>query len=200
MTARSAAPIRSFNNSHSGTLNFSRPRTRVSLKASYSLAQVVATPGALAALEKAGQQPGDFLARHVSGDWGEVPPEDSKENEFSLQHGFRLCRSPSPNTGLNRESIQRRPVATRSAGASLCQTIPVTIVGGRIPVTACGTLRRSRRRLPVQGIVSVNAMQCVYADRQTPSGHISIVCRARIIPERNVVNVARGSGSVASRE
>ena len=52
--------------------------------------QVVATPGALAALEKAGQQPGDFLARHVSGDWGEVPPEDINENELSLQHGFRL--------------------------------------------------------------------------------------------------------------
>jgi hypothetical protein len=26
----------------------------------------------------------------VSGDWGEVPPEDIKENELSLQHGFRL--------------------------------------------------------------------------------------------------------------
>jgi hypothetical protein len=38
---------------------------------------VVATPGALAALEKAGQQPGDFLARHVSGDW-------ERENEFTL--------------------------------------------------------------------------------------------------------------------
>ena len=36
------------------------------------------------------QQPGDFLTRHVSGDWGEVPPEDVKENELSLQHSFRL--------------------------------------------------------------------------------------------------------------
>jgi hypothetical protein len=52
--------------------------------------QVVATLGALAALEKAGQQPGVFIARHVSGDWGELPPEDIKENEFSLRHGFRL--------------------------------------------------------------------------------------------------------------
>jgi hypothetical protein len=31
------------------------------------------------------QQPGNFLTRHVSGDWGEVPPEDIKENELSLQ-------------------------------------------------------------------------------------------------------------------
>ena len=31
-----------------------------------------------------------LLARHLSGDWGEVCAEDAKENEFSLQHGFRL--------------------------------------------------------------------------------------------------------------
>jgi hypothetical protein len=56
----------------------------------FALGQVVATPGALAALEKACLQPGDFLARHVDSDWGEIPPEDVKENEFSLKHGFRL--------------------------------------------------------------------------------------------------------------
>ena len=56
------------------------------MKPLFTLGQVVATPGALAALEKGGQQPGDFLARHVTGDWREVPPEDVKENEFSLKH------------------------------------------------------------------------------------------------------------------
>ena len=45
------------------------------MKSLFTLGHVVATPGALAALEKAGQQPGDFLARHANGDWGEVPPE-----------------------------------------------------------------------------------------------------------------------------
>jgi hypothetical protein len=38
------------------------------VKALFPLGQVVATPGALAAIENAGQQPGDFLARHVTGD------------------------------------------------------------------------------------------------------------------------------------
>jgi hypothetical protein len=61
--------------------------------------QVVATPGALAALEKAGQLPRDFLARHVSGEWGEVPPEDINENEFSLKHGFRLLSAYRTNAG-----------------------------------------------------------------------------------------------------
>ncbi len=32
----------------------------------FELGQIVATPGALAALEKAGQQPGEFLSRHVN--------------------------------------------------------------------------------------------------------------------------------------
>lgn len=53
----------------------------------------MATPGALSAIEKSGQQPGEFLARHVSGNWGNVPPEDIKENELSLQHGFRLLNA-----------------------------------------------------------------------------------------------------------
>ena len=44
------------------------------MKPLFTLGHVIATPGALAALEKVGQQPGDFLARHVTGDWGEVAP------------------------------------------------------------------------------------------------------------------------------
>jgi hypothetical protein len=60
---------------------------------------VVATPGALTAIEKSGQQPGEFLARHVSGDGGEVHPEDVKENELSLQHGFRLLSAYHTSAG-----------------------------------------------------------------------------------------------------
>ena len=56
----------------------------------FALGRVVATPGALRALERAGQLPAEFLDRHVNGDWGEVPEEDKQENEFSVQHGFRI--------------------------------------------------------------------------------------------------------------
>lgn len=56
----------------------------------FDLGQLVATPGALAALERAGQAPGEFLMRHVSGDWGEVPEEDKTENEVSLLNGYRI--------------------------------------------------------------------------------------------------------------
>ena len=59
----------------------------------FSLGQLVATPGALAALEKAGQGPRDFLSRHVHGDWGDLCEEDRRENQFSLERGFRLLSS-----------------------------------------------------------------------------------------------------------
>ena len=62
-------------------------------QALFSLGQIVATPGALAALEKAGQQPHEFLSRHVHGEWGNVPDEDRTENQFSLERGFRLLSS-----------------------------------------------------------------------------------------------------------
>jgi hypothetical protein len=38
---------------------------QLSKQPAFELGQIVATPGALAALEKAGQQPGEFLTRHV---------------------------------------------------------------------------------------------------------------------------------------
>lgn len=56
----------------------------------FSLGQIVATPGALRALEESGQEPFQFLLRHVSGDWGELDEDDKRENELSLVHGFRL--------------------------------------------------------------------------------------------------------------
>lgn len=59
----------------------------------FPLGRVVATPGALAALEKAGQGPLDFLSRHVHGDWGDLCEEDRRENQFSLEQGFRLLSS-----------------------------------------------------------------------------------------------------------
>lgn len=56
----------------------------------FELGKIVATPGALAAMEGAGITPASLLARHAAGDWGELDPEDIRENEFSLANGFRL--------------------------------------------------------------------------------------------------------------
>lgn len=66
---------------------------QIERKPLFDLGQLVATPGALAALEKSGQSPMDFLSRHVTGDWGDIPEEDRKENQLSLEKGFRLMSS-----------------------------------------------------------------------------------------------------------
>jgi len=70
-----------------------------SKQAAFKLGQIVATPGALAALKKARQQAGEFLVRRVNREWGDLPDEDRKENEYSLEHGFRLLGTYRTNAG-----------------------------------------------------------------------------------------------------
>jgi hypothetical protein len=65
----------------------------------FRLGQIVATPGALSALEEAHQSPQEFLERHQSGDWGEVGAEDWKENELSVKKGFRVFSTYALSTG-----------------------------------------------------------------------------------------------------
>ena len=59
----------------------------------FPLGRVVATPAALEALEASGVSLAQLLVRHQSGDWGEVPREDARENERSVEHGCRIISS-----------------------------------------------------------------------------------------------------------
>jgi hypothetical protein len=56
----------------------------------FSLGKILATPGALEAIEESGQAPDYFLDRHVRGDWGEVEKEDWQLNDQALQEGSRI--------------------------------------------------------------------------------------------------------------
>ena len=56
----------------------------------FSLGRIVATPGALEAVQQANQNPFEFIRRHQAGDWGDLCEEDKSENEFSLKNGFRI--------------------------------------------------------------------------------------------------------------
>jgi hypothetical protein len=60
------------------------------LRPKFSLGQTVVTPGALAAMQEAGQSPAEFLARHVSGNWGEVCDGDKGLNDEALVNGERV--------------------------------------------------------------------------------------------------------------
>ena len=57
---------------------------------SFDLGRIVATPGALEALELSGETPATFLRRHIAGDWGDLDEHDRAENELSVKEGFRL--------------------------------------------------------------------------------------------------------------
>jgi len=65
----------------------------------FPLGQVVSTPGALKLLEEAGEDPYLLLARHRSGDWGELAAHDRQENELSLKYGWRILSSYSVGEG-----------------------------------------------------------------------------------------------------
>jgi hypothetical protein len=66
----------------------------------FRLGQLVATPGALRTIAESGEDPLTLIRRHQSGDWGEVPAKDARENEVSLQHGFRLLSAYTLMTGV----------------------------------------------------------------------------------------------------
>ena len=59
----------------------------------FGLGLTTITPAALEALECLGVSPSELLERHVAGDWGDVPPEDARENEHALERGFRIMSS-----------------------------------------------------------------------------------------------------------
>ena len=62
--------------------------------------RVLATPGALEALEQAGQSVWLFLARHLAGDWGLVDAQDCAANDAALKDGSRLLSAYLLSTGI----------------------------------------------------------------------------------------------------
>ena len=65
----------------------------------FLLAQIVATPGALAALAEAGHAPLEFISQHVAGDWGELDEQNRRENELSVKEGFRILSAYTLSDG-----------------------------------------------------------------------------------------------------
>ena len=65
----------------------------------FALGQIVATPGALQALQKAEQAPHAFLHRHGRGDWGEVPDADKRHNADAVQRGSHIVSAYTTSAG-----------------------------------------------------------------------------------------------------
>src|SRR5205823_2204956 len=77
----------------------SNAKVKLMSQARFSPGHIVATPGALEALKDAGQHPGEFLQRHVGGDWGDLSEDDCRENEFSVENGFRILSAYETKKG-----------------------------------------------------------------------------------------------------
>lgn len=82
----------------------------------FPLGRLLATPGALAAMERAQTNPVHLLARHATGDWGEVDPEDQAVNDRAVDAGDRILSVYTLSTG---ETIWIITEADRSSSVLL---------------------------------------------------------------------------------
>lgn len=86
----------------------------------FSLGRIFATPGALHALRDADQHPGEFLARHITGDWGDLDQEDKQLNDAALINGSRILSAYVTRKG---ERLWIITEATNEVGLRYCSTI-----------------------------------------------------------------------------
>ena len=84
----------------------------------FELGLIVATPGALGACSNAYMQ--KCLARHLTGDWGNVSDDDKQENELALSEGLRILSAyridpAKPCEGFGENTLWIITEADRSA-------------------------------------------------------------------------------------
>ena len=65
----------------------------------FSLGRIVATPVALESLAVAGQSADEFLARHVTGDWGDLDAEDKSLNDAAVIDVSRILSAYTTRKG-----------------------------------------------------------------------------------------------------
>ena len=56
----------------------------------FALGRILATAGALRALEAAGEGPLRLLKRHAHGDWGDLHEDDQRANELAIRREMRV--------------------------------------------------------------------------------------------------------------
>ncbi len=66
----------------------------------FELGTVVATPGALEALERSGQSPAEFIKRHVQLEQGVLDSEDHELNGEAVKDGSRILSAFKTTTGV----------------------------------------------------------------------------------------------------
>jgi hypothetical protein len=86
----------------------------------FSLGRIVATAGALHALHDAAQTSGEFLARHVTGDWGDLDDDDRSLNNAAVINGSRILSAYKTRKGKRIWVITE---AANEVGLRYCTTL-----------------------------------------------------------------------------
>lgn len=84
----------------------------------FPLGQIVATPGALAALEKSGDSAHSYFVRHACGDFGTVDQEDWRANERAIREGERVLSAYVTTAG------DKLWIITEADRSSTCLLLP----------------------------------------------------------------------------
>ena len=66
----------------------------------FELGQIVATPGALDALEASNQAPSEFLKKHLQLEQGDLCDEDHELNGEAVKDGSRILSAFKTTTGI----------------------------------------------------------------------------------------------------
>ena len=111
--------------------------TIITNAAKFELGQLVATPGALALMERTNTNPALLVSRHLHGDWGDVCESDRALNDEALLKDHRIFsayRLGCPETlavtpSKNRSNLPTVWIITEAVGndgrrASTCVLLP----------------------------------------------------------------------------
>ncbi len=71
-----------------------------------SLGTVYVTRGIQALIDDHSLDVTPFIARHQTGDWGEVCAEDAAENQLSLERGFRILSAYSFTSDIDGQNYK----------------------------------------------------------------------------------------------
>lgn len=86
----------------------------------FNMGSLLATQGALKAMEESNQSPMDFIGRHVGGDWGDVCPDDKQLNDRALIDGSRLLSAYKTRNGVKIWIITEATDDTGHRAATTC--------------------------------------------------------------------------------
>jgi hypothetical protein len=92
-------------------------------KPKFELGRVVATPGCIEALERAGRSPQELLIRHLRLEQGELSDEDHEANRMSLRDGSRILSAFRLKTGV-KVWVLTEAVGDDNERASTCVLLP----------------------------------------------------------------------------